>query len=158
MFQNEYRQQNENQSFIADFSLTRGYKSSTSKEKNSISHFFLNYKKNLELSNFTNSKLETKIEKVTNDTYLKVFQNNLFETPVLPADKDLMESKLHVELENDSFTFNSGMRLYENLSGKNNNQSEYLAPNFTLLDTEGNNVSLSDYKGKVVIINFWSII
>ena len=39
-----------------------------------------------------------------------------------------------------------------NLSGKNNNQSENLAPNFTLLDTEGNNVSLSDYKGKVVII------
>lgn len=43
-----------------------------------------------------------------------------------------------------------------NLSGKNNNQSENLAPNFTLLDTEGNNVSLSDYKGKVVIINFWT--
>lgn len=43
-----------------------------------------------------------------------------------------------------------------NLSGVNNNQSENLAPNFTLLDTEGNNVSLSDYKGKVVIINFWT--
>ena len=43
-----------------------------------------------------------------------------------------------------------------NLSGKNNNQSENLAPNFTLLDTDGNNVSLSDYKGKVVIINFWT--
>ena len=43
-----------------------------------------------------------------------------------------------------------------NLSGKNNNQSENLAPNFTLLDTEGNNVSLSAYKGKVVIINFWT--
>ncbi len=43
-----------------------------------------------------------------------------------------------------------------NLSGINNNQSENLAPNFTLLDTEGNNVSLSDYKGKVVIINFWT--
>ena len=43
-----------------------------------------------------------------------------------------------------------------NLSGKNNNQSENLAPNFTLLDTDGNNVSLSDYKGKVIIINFWT--
>ena len=43
-----------------------------------------------------------------------------------------------------------------NLSGKNNKNIENLAPNFTLLDTDGNNVSLSDYEGKVVIINFWT--
>ncbi len=43
-----------------------------------------------------------------------------------------------------------------NLSGKNNISNENLAPNFTLLDTDGNNISLSDYKGKVVIINFWT--
>ena len=49
--------------------------------------------------------------------------------------------------------------------GKNNTSSivkidnskyENIAPNFTLYDTDGNNVSLSDYKGKVVIINFWT--
>ena len=39
----------------------------------------------------------------------------------MPADKDLMESKLHVELDNENFMFNSGMRIYENLSGKNLN-------------------------------------
>ncbi len=133
ILQNEYRKKYKNSSLITDFSLTRGYKSSTSKEKNSISHFFLNYKKDLELSNFSNSKLETKIEKVTNDTYLKVFQNNLFETPVLPDDKDLMESKLHVELENDSFTFNSGMRLYENLSGKNSDRYQYVLPYYEFI-------------------------
>ena len=43
-----------------------------------------------------------------------------------------------------------------NLSGKNNTSNENLAPNFTLLDTDGNNISLSDYRGKVVIINFWT--
>ncbi len=31
------------------------------------------------------------------------------------------------------------------------------APLFTLKDTQGTNVSLSDFKGKVVLINFWSI-
>lgn len=30
------------------------------------------------------------------------------------------------------------------------------APAFTLLDTKGNKVSLSDYKGKIVIIDFWA--
>ena len=133
ILQNEYRKKNKNSSLITDFSLTRGYKSSTNNEKNSISHFFLNYEKDLELSNFSNGKIEKKIEKVTNDTYLKVFQNNLFKTPVLPTDKDLMETKLHVELENESFTFNSGMRLYENLSGKNSDRYQYVLPYYEFI-------------------------
>jgi thiol-disulfide isomerase/thioredoxin len=31
-----------------------------------------------------------------------------------------------------------------------------LAPDFTLKDLDGNDVSLSQYKGKVVLINFWA--
>ncbi len=31
-----------------------------------------------------------------------------------------------------------------------------LAPNFTLTDTEGRQVSLSDYRGKAVFLNFWA--
>lgn len=30
------------------------------------------------------------------------------------------------------------------------------APDFTVLDTNGNKVSLSDYKGKPVVLNFWA--
>jgi peroxiredoxin len=30
------------------------------------------------------------------------------------------------------------------------------APDFTLRDTDGNKVSLSDYRGKAVLINFWA--
>jgi thiol-disulfide isomerase/thioredoxin len=31
-----------------------------------------------------------------------------------------------------------------------------LAPDFTLIDLEGNRVTLSDFRGKVVFINFWN--
>lgn len=31
-----------------------------------------------------------------------------------------------------------------------------VAPNFTLKDADGRNVSLTDYKGKVVLLNFWA--
>lgn len=30
------------------------------------------------------------------------------------------------------------------------------APDFTLTDLEGNEISLSDYKGKVIFLNFWA--
>ncbi len=47
-------------------------------------------------------------------------------------------------------------------SVENSNASDELAannkqaPNFTLVDTKGKKVRLSDYKGKVVIIDFWA--
>ena len=31
-----------------------------------------------------------------------------------------------------------------------------IAPGFTLTDTDGNQVSLADHRGKVVLINFWA--
>ena len=38
---------------------------------------------------------------------------------------------------------------------KNSNQQELIAPDFTLADLNGNWVSLSELKGKVVLLNFW---
>ena len=79
MFQNEYRQENEHSSLIADFSLTRGYKSSSSNKKNSISHLFAEFNSKLNFENFLKSDLYVSLQKVSNDTYLKVFDSNLLE-------------------------------------------------------------------------------
>lgn len=35
-------------------------------------------------------------------------------------------------------------------------QPDAVAPDFSLADLSGNSVSLSDYRGKVVIVNFWA--
>lgn len=42
-----------------------------------------------------------------------------------------------------------GVRMSPALEGKT-------APNFTLTDLDGHKVSLSDYKGKAVLVNFWA--
>lgn len=35
-------------------------------------------------------------------------------------------------------------------------KNKIMAPDFTLMDLDGNEVKLSDYKGKVVFLNFWA--
>lgn len=35
-------------------------------------------------------------------------------------------------------------------------QEKIMAPDFTLEDLDGNSVTLSDYEGKIVILNFWA--
>ena len=37
-----------------------------------------------------------------------------------------------------------------------NNEQATLAPDFTAYDENGNQVSLSDYRGKPVVLNFWA--
>ena len=43
MFQNEFRQVNENSSFTADMAFVDGYQSSIATKKNSLGHFFADY-------------------------------------------------------------------------------------------------------------------
>lgn len=46
--------------------------------------------------------------------------------------------------------------LKDNFSGENIAQTSNPAPDFTVEDSEGNKVKLSDFKGKSVVINFWA--
>jgi|SRR3972149_8842375 len=43
-----------------------------------------------------------------------------------------------------------------NVAPVNSNSSENMAPQFTIVGTNGEKINLSDYKGKVVILDFWA--
>ena len=130
ILQNEFRRVTRNSSLITDFSLTRGYQSSPSSKKKNINHIFLDYKKNLNLKNFVSSDLELKVEKVNNDTYLKVFQNNLFTTPVMPTNKDLMQTSLNYDFEHKKYDLTAGFQIYETLGKKHSDRYQYVLPSY----------------------------
>ena len=128
MFQNEYRVKNKNSSFDLDFAYIDGYKSSISKKKNSISHIFANFNANLAWENFTQSDFFVSIKKVSNDTYLKIFDNNIYKSKVSPTNYDVIESEIKVVLNNEDYNFSTGLQSFEDLNLSNSDRYQFILP------------------------------
>ena len=130
--QNEFRLVNEKSSLIADLSFTEGYKSKTNKDKNSITHLFSNYSSNLDLDNFNISTFDFSLQKVNNDSYLKVFDQNAINESIKPLNNDLLTSNIKLNLQNDKFELETGMTAYEDLQKGNNDRYEFILPYYNL--------------------------
>ena len=143
MLRNEYRQKNKNSEFITDISLTRGYKSNLSSKKNSLTHLFTKFESNLNLENYEESNLYLSIQKVSNDTYLKVFDSNLIESEIKPKDPNNLTSELILSLNNNQSTFIAGMQSFENLGLKNSDRFQYILPYYDY----SKNINLDFLKG-----------
>lgn len=128
MLQNEYRSEKENSSFTTDFSLTTGYKSSLSSSKNSISHLFAKYDLDLNLNNFETSKLNFFLEKVSNDTYLKVFDTNLIDTEIRPMNPNILKNGIKLTLDHENYNFDMGINAFENLQKQSSDRFQYILP------------------------------
>ena len=135
MFHNEYRQENENSSFIADFNYVKGYQSSLTENsysnRNSISHLFSKFELDLDLKEFVSSKLNIFIEKVNNDTYLKVFENVLLTDEKFKddlQDKNNLTTGLELALDHEDYNFTAGLTSYENLQKRTNDRYQYVFP------------------------------
>ena len=129
MIQNEYRQQNKDSFFMADFGLTKGYQSSIEgSNKNSMSHLFSKFKSNLKLNGFAKSQLEINLEKTSNDTYLRLFDANIPDSEIKPDRNSLLESGLKINLDHEDYNLSTGMTIYENLSGTNSDRFQYILP------------------------------
>ena len=128
ILQSEFRKKTKLSSLIADFAFLRDYKSSTGDKTKNINHLFLNYTNDLKIPNYLESKFDAQIEKVTNDTYLKVFQNNLFDTPVMPGSQTTMNSNIKLYLEKEDQNLTTGIEVYENLGIKHSDRYQYTLP------------------------------
>ena len=124
--QNEYRQENKNSSFVSDFGFVNGYKS------DNRSHFFANYDLDLNLKDFTTSKLFFGVEQVSNDTYLRVFGPYMSNAASKYENATLMNNQINLSLSNDDYNFTSGLNIYENLRiTKNSDRYQYVLPHYS---------------------------
>ncbi len=131
MFQNEFREINRYSKIYANFGFVNNYKSSLDSKKNSIFNLFANFDLDLNLNNFDTSKLYLSVEKVTNDTFLKIFETHIQDNTLMPSDYDNLQSEFKINLANSEFTFESGVKSYENLQKSNNDRYEYIFPYYS---------------------------
>ena len=128
MVQNEYREINKNSNLYANFGFVNNYKSTLNNKKNSIFNLFANYDLNLDLENYSYSNLFLSIEKVTNDTFLKVFDTHIQDNILKPKDYDNLKNEIKISLTNENYSLKSGLITYENLQKINSDRYEYIFP------------------------------
>ena len=128
MFQNEYRIKNKNSSLFLDFSYIDNFKSALTNKKNSISHIFANFDADLAWKNFTQSDLLVSIKKVSNDTYLKIFDSNIYKNEFSPTNYDVLKSEAKLILNNENYNFTTGFQSYEDLNLSNTDRYQFILP------------------------------
>ncbi len=167
MLQNEYREVGKNSNIEVDFAYIDGFKSSITNKRKSINHFFAKFDWDLGMNNFLISKLDLNIEKVNNDNYLKIFDNNLTSTSLKPKDYNNLVSEAKLFLSDEKYNFNLGFKSFENLKLRNSDRYQYILPyyNFSknlsndffngslLLKSSGNNNLKNTNNLKTSIIN-----
>ena len=130
MLQNEFRKIGKNYNLLTNFGHVRSYKSSTSNKKKNISYLFSNFDLDLNLDNYNSSKLYIDLEKVTNDTFLKVFDSNLVEnsTSLKPKNQNTLSSEIKLILNSENYNLTTGLISTENLQLTNNDRYQYVLP------------------------------
>ena len=93
--------------------------------------------------------MEANIERVNNDTYLKVFQNNLFDSPLMPKNKDVMVSNINFDLSHENYDFSTEFKVFENLGKKHSDRYQFVLPSYNF----SKNLNIKNFDGSV---NFYS--
>ena len=118
LLQTEFRQKNKNSSHITDFSFLN------EPGKSSKNHFFYQYNKLLNLSKFEDGNFDLKIEKTSNDTYLK---SEKLSSPIL-KNYNILENTIELDLYSSDLSINSKFKVFENLDKTTNDRYEFILP------------------------------
>ncbi len=149
MIETEYRKVGKNYNFESDFGFTNDYVSYLDNRKKNITHLFGKLDLDLQFKNFESSKLLLSIEKVSNDTYLKVFDEYIVANKSLkPDDFDILNNEFKISLNHQNYNFVTGFSAYENLQLKESDRYQYVLPYYNfdkILSNNYMNGSLSLY-------------
>jgi len=125
----EYRQDFKNSYLIIDAGHTPGYKKTTAKKSaGSKSHFFSRFEMNLIDEEDKSSNLEIKLQKVTNDTYLKVYE---IQTALADKNVNVLENALNYDYQKEDLFFGATFSAFDNLTKQDRSKYEYLLPYLT---------------------------
>ena len=143
ILQTEYRQETKNSLTIIDSSITKGHYSDKDNkaDKDTRSHLFTKTNIDLGYKEFINSKLEIMYEKISNDTYLKLF--DFIKSPLWIENKDTLETKIELDLEHENYDFTVRVGMQEALNGYNSDRYTYDLPNYDF----SKNFSLNNFDG-----------
>ena len=130
LMQNEYRKVGKNSDILINFGHSRNYKSLSQNKKKNISYVFSQFDYDLNLKDFEISKLDVDIEKITNDSFLKIYDANLLAstTSLKPSSNDVMKSEIKLTLNHDKYNFTTGFSSYENMQKNKNDRYQFILP------------------------------
>ena len=89
---------------------------------------FAKFEKNLKLNNFFTSDFNIFIEKISKDSYLKIFNDNLAKSPIKPKNTNSLHSGLNLFVENEKFSLLGGTDIFEDLSLNQNDRYQFVLP------------------------------
>jgi len=143
LLQTEYRQETKNSLTVIDSSITKGHYSDKNNktDKDTRSHFFSETKINLDFKDFISSTLDINYQKISNDTYLKVF--DFIEGSLFEKAPGTLTSKIELDLAHEDYDFGSSLIMYESLEGTNSDRYTYVLPDYSI----SRNFFLSNFEG-----------
>ena len=131
LFLGEYEQAYESASLISDFGYTKGYKKiSSKKKKGDNSHFFVNFKKRLNILKDSENVFNLKLQNISDNKYLKSYK---IDSKIFDYDTPSLENSLEFTHESEKEFFSINASVYEDLGINNRSDKyEYIFPEITL--------------------------
>ena len=123
LLQTEFRQENKNSSHISDVSIFN------EKNNDNKTHFFYKYEKFLTSSYFEDVNLNFKVEKTSNDTYLR---KNEISSPLINS-FNVLENSFGLDLYSDDLSISSAIKIFEDLDKNNNDRFEFILPKLDIV-------------------------